>query len=43
MFTALRRLSHAMTGLVAEDRPEFKRVDVSPARRDDGAWLTRKN
>jgi hypothetical protein len=37
--TAIRR---ALSGLVAEDRPGFKRVDASPARADDGAWLTRR-
>jgi hypothetical protein len=25
--------------LIAEDRPDFKRIDVSPARSDDGSWL----
>jgi hypothetical protein len=23
-----------------EDRPLFKRIDVSPARPDDGSWLS---
>jgi hypothetical protein len=39
MPTALRRLRLTLATLVAEDRPEFKRIDVSPARYDDGAWL----
>jgi hypothetical protein len=34
-----RRFRRATSGLVAETRPEFKRVDVSPARPDDGSWL----
>jgi hypothetical protein len=33
---ALRR---ALSSLVAEDRPGFKRVDASSARYDDGSWL----
>jgi hypothetical protein len=36
----LRRVRHGLSGLVAEDRPGFKRVDDSPARYDDGSWLT---
>ena len=35
----LSRLRSAVSGLVAEDRPHFKRIDVSKARYDDGAWL----
>jgi hypothetical protein len=35
----LRRLGRALSDLVAEDRPGFKRIDVSPARYDDGSWL----
>jgi hypothetical protein len=35
----LRRLRRAAGNLVAEGRPEFKRIDVSPARYDDGSWL----
>lgn len=35
----LRRIRRAVSGLVAEDRPSFKRIDVSPARYDDGSWL----
>jgi hypothetical protein len=34
-----RRLRNALSGLIAEDRPDFKRIDVSPARYDDGSWL----
>jgi hypothetical protein len=37
--TALRRVRNALSGLVAEDRPAYKRLDVSPARYDDGSWL----
>ncbi len=33
------RLRSAVSGLVAEDRPHFKRIDVSKARYDDGSWL----
>ena len=39
MTTTLRRLGRAVSGLVAEDRPHFKRIDASPARYDDGSWL----
>jgi hypothetical protein len=39
MSNALRTFRHAMSGLLAEDRPAFKRVDASSARYDDGAWL----
>ena len=33
------RLLRTLSGLVAETRPEFKRIDASRARYDDGAWL----
>jgi hypothetical protein len=36
----LRRLRLAVSALGAENRPEFKRVDASPAMPDDGSWLT---
>ena len=39
MTSTLRRIRLAVTGLVAEDRAGFKRVDASRARYDDGAWL----
>jgi len=39
MTPKLRRIRNAMSSLVAEDRAGFKRLDVSPARYDDGAWL----
>jgi hypothetical protein len=39
MPTTLRRVRVAIGGLVAEDRREFKRIDASPARYDDGSWL----
>jgi hypothetical protein len=35
----LRRFRRALSGLVAEDRPGFSRLDVSVARYDDGSWL----
>ncbi len=35
----LHRIRLALSDLVAEDRPGFKRVDASPARPDDGRWL----
>ena len=34
----LNSLRRAFSGLVAEDRPSFKRVDVSPARADDAPY-----
>jgi hypothetical protein len=37
--STLTRIRRSLSGLVAETRPEFKRVDVSRARYDDGAWL----
>jgi hypothetical protein len=39
MTNMLRRLHRAVTLLGAEDRPEFKRIDASPALYDDGSWL----
>jgi len=39
MNSTLRRLSRSLSGLVAEDRRDFKRLDVSSARYDDGSWL----
>jgi len=36
----MNRIRRAVAGLVAEDRPGFKRVDVSTARADDGSWLS---
>jgi hypothetical protein len=38
----LRRIRQTLAGLVAEDRTGFKRIDASPARYDDGAWLTER-
>jgi hypothetical protein len=35
----LNRFRRAFSGLAAEDRPNFKRVDASPVAYDDGAWL----
>jgi hypothetical protein len=37
----ITRLRRALSGLVAEDRPGFKRVDASPVRADDASWLNR--
>jgi hypothetical protein len=42
MTNALRRLATAVTQLGTDSRPEFKRVDASPALYDDGSWLTPK-
>jgi hypothetical protein len=39
----LRRIRRALSSVVAEDRPAFKRIDASPARYDDGSWLTDKH
>ena len=39
MTAMLRRLHRAVSAAAPEDRPAFKRVDASPARYDDGAWL----
>lgn len=39
MTQMLRRLRRAVTSVSFEDRPEFKRIDASPARYDNGAWL----
>ena len=36
----LRRIRSAVVFLGAETRPDFKRVDASPALYDDGSWLT---
>jgi hypothetical protein len=40
MTNHLRRIRNVVAGLVAEDRSGFKRIDASPARYDDGSWLT---
>ena len=39
MSNVFRRLRRAVSVLAVEDRPNFKRVDVSRARYDDGSWL----
>jgi hypothetical protein len=36
----LNRLRTALAGLVAEDRTGFNRIDASPAKYDDGSWLS---
>jgi hypothetical protein len=35
----MNSIRRALSGLVAEDRPAFKRIDASSARYDDGSWL----
>jgi hypothetical protein len=40
MTNNLRRIRSVLSGLVAEDRPNFKRLDASSVRYDDGSWLT---
>jgi hypothetical protein len=37
--STFNRLRRTLSGLAAETRPEFKRVDASRARWDDGSWL----
>jgi hypothetical protein len=39
MANPLIHIRRALSGLVAEDRPGFKRLDASPVVYDDGAWL----
>jgi hypothetical protein len=39
--TRFHKIRLALSDLVAEDRPGFKRVDASPALSDDGRWLSR--
>ena len=39
MSSMLSRLRRSLSDLIAEDRRDFKRIDVSPARYDDGSWL----
>jgi len=40
MSNLLHRLRRNVAFLGAENRPEFKRIDASPALYDDGSWLT---
>jgi hypothetical protein len=40
MTKTIRRFRNAVSGLVAEDRTGFNRIDASPAKYDDGSWLT---
>jgi len=35
----MTRIRRTLSGLAAETRPEFKRVDASRAQYDDGSWL----
>ena len=39
MTSSLRGVRRVLSGLAADTRPAFARVDASPARYDDGAWL----
>jgi hypothetical protein len=39
VMSTLNRIRRSLSGLVAETRPEFKRIDASRARYDDGSWL----
>jgi hypothetical protein len=39
MTRTLRRIGNVVSGLIAEDRPDFKRLDASPAKYDNGSWL----
>ena len=39
MKITISRIRRAMSDLIAEDGPGFKRLDASPARYDDGSWL----
>jgi hypothetical protein len=40
MTNRLRRLGHALSELIADDRDGFKRIDASSAPAyDDGSWL----
>jgi hypothetical protein len=41
MTRTLRTVRRFVSDLVAEDRSGFKRIDASPARFDDGSWVTR--
>ena len=40
MTKTMRRFRTAVSGLVAEDRTGSNRIDASPAKYDDGSWLT---
>jgi hypothetical protein len=42
MTNTLSRIRRAVSSLAPEGRPEFKRIDASPARYDDGSWLERR-
>jgi hypothetical protein len=37
--STMNRIRRTLSSLAAETRPEFKRVDASRARYDDGSWL----
>jgi hypothetical protein len=40
MTTFMRRVRRSASRLAADSRREFKSVDASRARYDDGSWLT---
>ena len=39
VMSTFNRIRRTLSGLAAETRPEFKRIDASSARYDDGSWL----
>ena len=39
MTEMLRRIRRVVTDLGTDSRPNFKRIDASPAVYDDGSWL----
>jgi hypothetical protein len=39
MTSKLSRIRRTLASLAADSRPEFNRIDASPARPDDGSWL----
>ena len=41
-YMTMNRIRRAFSGLVAEDRSGFKRIDASPARADDASWLAHR-
>jgi hypothetical protein len=42
MTKSLRRIGRAAASIIADSRSEFHRIDASPARYDDGSWLSRR-
>jgi hypothetical protein len=39
MLRRVRRRRLALSDVIAEDRPDFKRIDVTAAQYRDGSWL----